>query len=209
MSYTLGIDVSHHQKPNAIDWKRIRETQSFCIARASYGVTPDETFVQHFSRAQEAGLTVGAYLFLRQTERWQDQHEAFEAQLYKVMFGVGNIVPVVDLEWNEDFDGPVKPKSLSGVAQMVMAQLRANYGSCLAYLSPAFFEVLGKPDWLKRYPWWIANHTEAAAPWCPYKTDWSIWQHSANGRISGYSGPLDLNRARELPLVKEALCTDS
>lgn len=199
----FGIDVSHHQKPSAFDWARIKDSQSFCFARASYGIKPDEAFVRHFTGARDAGLIVGAYTFFRQSEPWEKQYEVFGDQLRRVRFGVGNIVPVVDLEWNEPFDGPVKPGKLNDGAQALMQRLMSDYSGCMAYLSPSFYEVLGKPEWLLSYPWWIAHYTQNAEPWCPYKKDWTIWQYTSVGRLAGFSGPLDLNRAYGLPLVEK------
>lgn len=200
----LGIDVSHHQKPSLCNWRQIRDTQSFCISRASYGVKPDEAFVRHFTGARDAGLTVGGYTFFRQSEPWQKQYEVFADQLNRVRYGVGHIVPVVDLEWNDSYDGPVHPGKLNDGAQALMQRLMSDYGGCMAYLSPSFYEVLGKPKWLLLYPWWIAHYTKAVEPACPYKKDWTIWQYTSVGQVPGYSGPLDLNRAYGLPLVAEA-----
>ena len=203
--YVLGIDVSHHQLAHAFDWKRVAETQRFCIARACYGTKPDEAFVAHFTGARDAGLTVGAYTFFRQGQPWEIQHVAFEQQLQKVSYGVGCIVPVVDLEWNDLYDGPVQKDVYNTAARCLIESLAGDYGRCMAYLSPGFFQVLGSPPWLLAHPWWIAHYTSATEPWCPFRKDWSIWQFSGNGKIEGFAGELDLNRARDLTLITGAL----
>lgn len=204
-----GIDLSHHQNPNAIDYRKLAETQKFCIARASYGVKADQTFREHFSRAQEAGMLVGAYAFLRQNQPWTEQHEVFEAQLYRVSFGVGHILPVLDLEWNTAYDGAVRAGPYVAAAAPFLERLRGDYGGAIVYLSPGFYPVIGSPEWLRDdFHWWVAHHTAAAEPTCPAKPDWAIWQYTDQGKVPGFAGPLDLNRARELPLVEEALCRE-
>ena len=63
----IGIDVSHHQPP--IDWKRVRQGgYSFAIVRSSYGTSRDMRAVAHAKGAQDAGLAVGGYLFLRPSQ---------------------------------------------------------------------------------------------------------------------------------------------
>lgn len=200
----LGIDVSHHQNPHACDWIKLRDEGKveFVIARACYGVQHDASFVPHARGAAVAGLVVGAYTFYRQTQSWQDQHAAFEAQLRRLGYGQGNLVPCVDLEWNDSYDGPVDREKFNGEARALCERLAADYGHCLVYFSPGFYEVLKRPAWLSEHAWWIAHYTREPEPWSLPGKEWALWQYSGSGQLAGYAGQLDLNRARSLPLVQ-------
>lgn len=83
-----------------------------------------------------------------------------------------------------------------------MEELSTKYGQSIAYLAPGFYQTLGEPDWLLEYPWWIAHYTSDPEPWCPFK-EWSMWQYTGKGIVSGYPGDLDLNRSVELPLINK------
>jgi lysozyme len=201
----LGVDVSHYQEPAACDYRLWGATEhtEFVIARASYGTKADTSFVSHFARAREAGLAVGAYCFYRQSQDWQAQHATFQEQLRRVRCGVGNIVPAVDLEWNDTNDGPVNKKKFNEEGRQLCERLAADYGKCIVYFAPAFYDVLGKPSWLLDHSWWIAHYTKDAEPWSLPGKDWSLWQYTGKGRLAGYTKDLDLNRARELPFISE------
>ena len=86
-------------------------------------------------------------------------------------------------------------------ARATDTRLHSHHGRCLAYLAPGFYETLKKPEWLLSHPWWIAHYTTKHLPWCPWK-DWDIWQYTGKGRLSGYNGDIDINRAQRLPLVQ-------
>lgn len=197
MNYQLGIDVSHHQDPAKLDYEQLKaEGYTWMIARAAYGDKPDLKFVDHCKRAKDAGFLVGGYLFYRQSKSFRTQLDTFLAELAQVDF---EIAPVVDLEWNVAHDGDVIPEHFNTDARKIIDELHAEFGECIAYLSPGFFQTLGNPEWLLKYPWWIAHYTHAYEPWCPFK-NWDMWQYTGTGNVAAYNGDLDLNRARRLPL---------
>lgn len=195
---TTGIDVSHHQNPDSIDYSRIAENHAFLIARAAYGTRPDSTFLDHAGRARAEGLVVGGYTFFRQQQQAQAQIDAFRQQFDQLLGGQGaTIVPVVDLEWNTDYDGPLDPIAHNTVGRRIVESLADEYGGVMVYLAPGFWEALGRPDWLVEYPWWVAHWTEQPVPYRPAGSpEYAIWQWTEKGSTPGYGGPLDLNRLR-------------
>lgn len=193
-----GIDVSHWQDPNKIDYNQLKaEGYDWVIARAAYGTKPDDTFLYHINKAKSAGMLVGAYSFYRQTQDTQAQLELFTDIIDEANI---DIAPVLDLEWNTDYDGPVDPFLFNSEARYIMEELSTKYGQSIAYLAPGFYQTLGEPDWLLEHPWWIAHYTSDPEPWCPFK-EWSMWQYTGKGIANGYAGDLDLNRSVELPLI--------
>jgi GH25 family lysozyme M1 (1,4-beta-N-acetylmuramidase) len=200
-----GIDISKWQNPSSIHWAQIKQDHQFVIIRACYGVKSDWAFEAHFDDAKDAGIKhVGAYTFYRQAQGWKEQYEAFKGKLDQVGFGEGDILPVVDMEWNEKYDGKVNPAKFNQECRALVEELAKTYGGCILYLAPGFYETLGKPLWMLEYPWWIA-HYNVAKPWCPWKK-WAIWQYTGKGKTAGYSGAtIDLNWADELPPVVDLI----
>lgn len=207
--YLKGIDVSHHQHPAKMDYVALfEEGYRWCIARAAYGERPDDTFVAHCEKAKAAGMLVGGYTFYRQTQGWEVQGDTFRRMLETVDQKVGlDILPVIDLEWNERYDGKVKPDVFNRGGRNLVEALSNTYNRhAICYLAPGFYQTLGNPEWLLEYPWWIAHYTQDEQPWCPFK-DWDMWQFTGSGNTTGYSGDLDLNRARSVPLVNGRFAT--
>jgi GH25 family lysozyme M1 (1,4-beta-N-acetylmuramidase) len=196
-----GVDISKWQDPDNINYEQLAKDHDFLVARASYGVKPDPTFRVHFTRGRDAGLKVGGYLFYRQTQDWEDQFDTFVSELNSVNFRDGNVLPVVDLEENQRWDGPLVKESHNEDARRIIEKLKEKYGDCYVYLAPFHFVNLGEPKWLLDYPWWIAHYTKAKKPKCPWK-DWDIWQYTGKGKTPGYNGKtIDLNRVLTLRLV--------
>ncbi len=193
-----GVDVSKWQNPDAVNWTKVAQSQDFAIARACYGTRPDRAFVQHVTGARGAGMQVGGYLFFRQVQGAEEQIEEFISALTAARIGPGDIAPVIDLEWNEQYDGPVQPHTYSERGRRIAEVMRKEYGECMLYLAPGFFQTLGEPSWMLEYPWWIAHYTDDPEPWCPWK-NWDIWQYTGTGRIDGYATNIDLNVAKRLP----------
>lgn len=200
-----GIDISHWQLPKDLDWTKLAQSQRFAIARATYGTRSDKHFRTHVASARKAGLIVGAYHFYRQTQPVGAQLSAFFGELEAVDYGKGDLLPVVDLEWNEKNDGKVRPDVFNTEARALVEKIEQEFGGCYVYIAPGFFELLGKPAWALRHPWWVSHYTKAAEPWCPFK-DWDIWQYTGTGKVDGYADPqnngIDCNHAKQLRLIE-------
>lgn len=199
-----GIDVSHHQAPDSMDYGGVASLHQFLIARASYGVRPDATFLDHAHGARDAGLVVGSYLFFRQQQDWEQQFDALEEQLGDLEGLERMIAPALDLEWNDAYDGPVDKNKHNTSGRALAEKIAETYGKCLIYLAPGFYQTLGEPQWLLDFPWWIAHYTSKPEPWCPWKR-WAIWQFTGKGVTPGYGGPSDLNRLHTQQELDELL----
>ncbi len=200
----LGVDVSHHQPPHEIDWDAFaREGVKFAFVRATYGVTPDDTFLEHVGNARRAGILAGAYHFLRfkQSQPADAQADAFLEALEPLMPHVTPMLPpVLDLEDNRFDDQIVTAadrRAFVGMANTWLQAVERRLTRLAAiYTRASFFDgTLDKPAGFGVRPLWVAHYTTRPSPNLPEAwTRYHFWQFAESGRLDGYTGNLDLNR---------------
>lgn len=197
-----GIDVSHHQAPGAISWARLAETHAFVVARATYGTRPDETFREHIRRALDVGLTAGAYAFFRPGQSADEQLDAFAAAVDAAGMGPGWLCPTLDVEQNEQYDGPISADRYAP-AEEICRSWRERWGAAMVYTNPSMWAAIGSPGWLREHHLWIA-HYGVPAPKTPFGLPWVLWQNVVAPLPGVYGSALDQNVARALPVVRAA-----
>lgn len=193
-----GVDVSHHQNPKLVDYKRLAETHKFVIVRATYGLVADETCAAHVRGAQDAGLVVGLYHFYRPGQDTDAQFDAFGSVADALGCGAGWLPPAVDLERDKNDGEP--SKSRYAPAEELVECLQARYGAAMVYTSAGFWGEISQPDWIKDELLWVA-HWGATRPSTPLGMPWAIWQHKVANLAGIMPGPIDQNVARALPLL--------
>lgn len=193
-----GIDVSHHQLPSSIDWIELAKTHKFCIVRACYGAKTDESAHDHVQRARDVGLAIGLYLFYRPGTSAQAQLDAFSSVADKHSL---DIVSALDIEQNEQFDGPMTPQRYAAT-EAICEAWKQRYGSAMVYTNTSSWKLIGSPEWIRDCHLWIANF-DVQTPHTPFDLSWTIWQHRVAIIPGVYSGPLDQNIARSLPLIQK------
>ena len=185
----IGFDVSRYQRPDAWSWPGLAAMSATIVARATYGTRPDETFPEYAAKCREHGVRLGAYHFFRQSQPWGEQVDAFltAADTLKT----GDVLPVIDLEDNSKFDGPIKAAQFSEDAERMASFVRDVYGGLVVYMSSYFPAVLGNPEWLKDpgYRIWLADYAkEPGSPRTLYSHRWNWhqpapeWTHLYEGR---------------------------
>lgn len=202
MDKPFGVDVSHHQPPKAMPWAMIAASSSFAICRASYGTMPDRVTKEHMARARAADLAIGAYHFFRPSQPWSDQLSVFRSVLDGAGYGVGDILPALDVEADPvpKPGAPVSPSWQIGVRSMLYG-LRDAFGGAIVYITAREWGMLGKPDWLLDFPLWTAHYTSGPKPVTPGNRPWLIWQHRVGaynplGPGGVYSAALQLDQNR-------------
>lgn len=196
-----GIDVSTHQRPAAIDWNRLAISHRFVIARATYGTRLDTACAGHVECARSAGLTVGLYHFFRPQQSVEEQLAAFERAASVLGMGPGWLLPALDIERNEQFDGAFTRERYDEQCRAICEAWRQRYGGAIVYTNPADWVALGSPEWLQEYHLWIA-HWGAPLPTTPLGMPWAIWQSRVAPLPGIYDRDLDQNEARSpLPII--------
>ena len=216
MAYTseriYGIDISRYQhghgrKKYSIQWDRLRisylgdKNQRHASGAVNYPVSfvfikstestniRNPFFVNDYANARKRKIPVGAYHFFSCKVSGTAQAQHF---LRNTLFRTGDLPPVLDLE-----PYPSQIEAMGGTAVLfrnVRAWLQAveRYTGVqpILYVSQSFVNrYLGDaPDLKHNYQVWIARYSE-------YKPDvkLAIWQLSANGRVDGIRGDVDID----------------
>jgi hypothetical protein len=207
----FGVDVSHHQKPESLNWDAMRAAGcSFAIARACYGTMRDRVFPEHIRRARAAGMRVGAYLFFRPDQPLRDQFEQFAGAALVAGYGrPDDIVPALDFE-DDTEKRPIRPSD-SPNAEALALKLQVKFGvPPICYITQRDWGRAGKPAWVLSLPLWVAHYSAPSRkePATPNGMPWAIWQHRVarfdpSGPSGYYPDPpqIDQNRANYLPLL--------
>lgn len=207
-TYTLGIDVSHHQedppKPQ-IDWNQVVDSgHVFAFHKATEGATfTDNAYSGNRTDAAAASIPFGAYHFARpdgSTIAAAQADAAAEAQhfLNVAQPAPGDLVPVLDME----VTGGLPPQRLIAWTQSWLdAIVSALDVQPLIYTSPNFWRNnLNDTTTFaaQGFPLWIAHYTGATAPSVPAANwngaGWSFWQWTSCATVPGISGCVDEDR---------------
>ncbi len=194
-----GIDVSHHQQAEDIDWARLKDEHEieFCYIRASYGSRVDAEALEHAEACEKVGILYGFYHFFRHHQDPNAQLGAFTSVVEKAD---PQLVPVLDLEANK-YDPNVTDWELYGAhAYNVGSQLSED--AFVLYISPGWYEKLSLfAPWLsdKELPLWIA-HWDVVHPRSP--REHALWQRGVK-TFSGVPYELDFNEG-EPPRIEKA-----
>lgn len=187
---THGIDLSKHN--GSIDFARVKESgkADFAILRAGYGklaTQKDPQFETYYRCAKSVGIPVGAY--------WYSYAMSAEEALQEA-------AACIECIKGKQFEYPIffdveEPKQLALGKDRVTAIIAAFLGKLQAagywvglYMSASPLSTLVRADVLAAYTVWVA-HYGVSKP--AYSGRYEMWQHSANGAVSGITGQVDLD----------------
>ena len=189
-----GIDVSSWQR--GLEIKKLKDI-SFVIAKATEGIgLTDKCCNAFIEQAKALGLPWGFYHYARNNSGKFDADYFYNAT--KNYFGSG--LPILD------YEDPALLKSGKGVAyaEEFMQFIYNKTGIYpVLYTSAAILSSF-KKSWIpQKCALWLAGYPRTYTQFgnynMPYKLEpWSkciIWQFSGSGKLAGYEGQLDLDRA--------------
>ncbi|KFM99778.1 glycosyl hydrolases 25 family protein [Bacillus clarus] len=194
------IDVSHWE--GSIDWNAVKASGiQAAYAKATEGVNfVDPTFVQNIQAARSAGVLIGAYHFAH-----PEQNNAISEADYFVNILKNNpidLIPVLDLE------SPIDPSksNLTGTAISNWARTFINYvkqatgKGVMLYTGVWYINEFGVSG-LSDVPLWIARYSSTPPTDCGGWTEWTAWQYTDSGQVSGV-GNCDMSVAISLDALK-------
>lgn len=192
-----GVDVSRWQKGLALSGIHRNHGIRFAFIKASEGVGySDPLAYEHASNAKNAGMLVSYYHFA--TPKPSEADPLQEADYFvNVVDGLPrNDLPLV-LDIEKKADG-MTPQQVTDWARAFLRRVEFLTGTKpILYTYSSFGRSnFTKDHDLGQYPLWIAHYGVDAPRMIHGWDDYTIWQYTSTGRISGYDKNIDLNKAR-------------
>ena len=201
MGLLSGPDVSsnNHGAKSAIRWGQVAGSgRAFTIVKATgeRGYT-NAWFKRDWEAAGQAGLIRAAYHFALPTHKAGDALTQANHFL-KVVTGAGGLTNagtlplVLDLEQT----GGLRPAALQAWVRTFLSSVEtATHRPPLIYTYTSFWQhQMGNAKTFTHYPLWIASYTpHAPTPLPGGWASWTLWQYTANGRLPGVRGVVDLS----------------
>lgn len=197
-----GIDVSMYQAYSTpIDWNKVKDAGiSYAIIRCGYRgwgtgeIVADSYFQQNIEGALAAGLQVGVYFYTQAITATEARQEADFCK--NAVKGYNITLPIyIDIEF-ADSKGRLDSKGLSKASKTNICKAFANRVQSAGYTGG----VYANKSWLEteidgtaladKFAIWLAHYTNNTT----YAGEFSMWQYSSKGSISGIKGSVDINK---------------
>ena len=185
-----GIDISAWQGDSGIDLSKI--AYDFCIVKATEGTDyKNRYFAAHCDAVLKKKKLLGAYHYANGGDV-QKEADYFLAYAKKY---IGKAILVLDWE--------AKNNPLFGVKDLEWCLKWCSYVYQKTGIKPLIYIQKSAMDAVKKagYGLWVAQYPDYVEtgyqehPWNEGKYDCSIRQYTSVGRLPGYEGNLDLNKA--------------
>ena len=195
-----GVDVSAYQ--GSIDWAKAKaDGVDFAIIRIGYrgygaagNMAEDGWFVRNIEAAKAAGVSVGVYFFSQALNTLEARAEA--KYTLKLLGDYDLDLPIfMDYEFSPVSSG----RFTSGTISKITAT--ANVRAFCEYIEENGYEagLYANLNFLNKtvdgkslgedYPIWVAQYYST----CNYKNNYTYWQYSSSGSVSGISTRADVN----------------
>jgi len=181
-----GIDVSKHQ--GQIDWAKVKQAGiDFAIIRCGYGEDKSEYddiwWDYNASECERLGIPYGVYLYSYAESITDALSEA--EHVLRLIEGRNLSLPVFyDME-----DHKLMGHDLAAMANVFCDRISEMGHPVGVYASLSWWDYhLINPcfdNWYK----WVAQWNEG----CEYTGDYTIWQYSSTGAVSGIANNVDMN----------------
>lgn len=188
---TFGLDISHYQRKEDIDWDSLSIGNrtiplKFVVLRATMGnKSADKHFAEFWTTSKKHNLVRGAYHFYRADEDPVMQANNF---LANVKLESGDLPPILDIE---KIPRRKSTQKLIEDLKIWCRIVEEAYGVKPIIYSYYYYHK----DFLKGefddYPLWLANYNDVPQP--TPDSDWEIWQFTENGIVYGINTKVDLN----------------
>ncbi|MBE6679308.1 MAG: CHAP domain-containing protein [Ruminococcaceae bacterium] len=185
-----GIDVSEFQ--GDINWSDVKNEIDFAILRCGYGQNyteqDDSKFVYNASECVRLGIPFGVYLY-----SYADTVEKAKSEAEHVLRLVKcySLSLPVFLDMEDSTQLNISPSMRGQIATAFCDTISAagydvgiyaNINWWTNYLTDSAFS---NPGWTK----WVAQYYSS----CQYTGEYSCWQYTDSGSVSGIDGKVDMN----------------
>ena len=191
----LGIDVSKWNKE--INWKLVKEDGiQFAIIRCGYrgsstgALVEDKYFKQNIEGAIQAGIKVGVYFF---TQAVNEVEAVEEASMVLALIRPYKLAYPLYI----DTEGAGGHGRADGIDKQTRTNVVKAFGETIEnsgfnagiYANRHWFKGNLDMSQLTGYQNWLAQYSDKPT----YDGDYSMWQYTSAGSVSGINGRVDLN----------------
>ena len=188
---TFGIDLSHYQEKQHINWKKISLTDQklpidFILLRATMGTNKMDKNFNHFWEASRQHHKIrGAYHFY-----YPDQAPTLQAENFikKIKLQKGDLPPILDIEKSpRRISKDIFIKNIKTFCNI----LENKYGKKPIIYTYFHFYKNNLNEDFSEYPTWIANYNDVPTPLNSER--WNLWQFTEKGFVNGINTKIDIN----------------
>ena len=199
-----GVDISQYQP--TVDFATLKANGiDFVFIRAAYrgssngGLYKDTLFSKHVIAARQAGLDVGAYIYSQAITVAEAREEA--TYILNIVKNYDITLPLVfDFEYAESsssrlVSAKLTNKQQTSICNAFCKRVENNGYTAIVYANQSMLtDDLNDEEIAKNYDIWLANYSSKPKyAGKLYETDYSYWQYSSTGKVSGISGNVDCN----------------
>lgn len=187
-----GIDVSRYQ--GEIDFNQVKsEGYDFVIIRVGTSQGgKDANFDTYYQNAVNAGLDVGCYYYTYATTKKETRQEAKEVLTY--IKGKTFTYPVFyDFEYPELLSTYRASKNTEMINTFCTVIKRGGYYPGVYLSNSAYENHVNYEEIGKTWDVWVAHYIDNTPNSTAYSKNFSMWQYSCEGSVSGISTAVDLN----------------
>ena len=194
-----GIDVSQFQ--GNINWSQVANSGiKYAMIRIGYrgygksgGLAEDTKYKDNFKNAKANGLKVGIYYYSTALNTAEAQKDAEYVITLLKKYGYQNQVTMpiaIDLEVNEQTarDAKLSKQTRTDVANTFCSIIKSNGYTPMVYASKSFL-ISNMNASQVNYDIWCAQYNSK----CTYTGNYTMWQYSDSGKVSGINGNVDCN----------------
>lgn len=190
-----GIDLSEFQEPSEINYDTLAKNIDFAILRAGFtgyetkARKKDGAFDTHYSELSARGVPCGAYWYSCATSKAEGEAEAKE--LLSIVADKDMQYPIyIDVE--DGYNQAKTDKKTLTDTVIAFCETVEEHGYYVGiYANSNWFNTHLELDRLQDYDKWLASWTDTR-PTTPLH---GIWQYTESGKVEGYDGGLDCNKA--------------
>ena len=191
---TAGVDVSHHQ--GAIDWTKVAGAVAFAYIKATEGASGpssrDKKFATNWSEARMR-LLRGAYHFFTWTSDPDKQADNFVATVGALE--AADLPPLLDLEATNGIDALTLAQRVARVRRWIDRIERDTKRRPVIYVTQSYMRThFTDGDFFADLPLFAVDFNRDPPRLPKAWADWTFWQHSETGTVSGVATPVDLDR---------------
>lgn len=187
----IGIDISHYQKE--IDFNKIKNAGvEFVMIKMGQGpnndgvMSIDEYFEQNYTKAKEANLKIGVYIYSNATT--QDEVDIQIKWVKELLKDKQIDLPIAyDWEsWNSFYACNLNFADLNNIANKFLQSLNYSGYDVMNYGSKYYLSDIWDTNY---YYTWLAQYSETTT----YEKGYKMWQLSNTGLVDGIDTLVDID----------------